>query len=110
MNECERREAQRYIMRIPLTFCPVTRGAAPPQRYGEIVDISPLGMCFLARNGAVVGETLRMFLKLPKDVMGKPSPEWCWTGGWSELRHLQIAISRSVCVLSGTMKPKNHPI
>lgn len=81
MNECERREAQRYIMRIPLTFCPVSRGAAPPQRYGEIVDISPLGMCFLARNGAVVGETLRMFLKLPKDVIGKPSPEWCWTGG-----------------------------
>jgi hypothetical protein len=70
----------RGTRRIPLTFRPVTHTGVSPQRYGNIVDISPLGMCFLTRNGAVVGETLQMFLRLPKDVIGKPSPEWCWTG------------------------------
>jgi hypothetical protein len=88
MDEWERRQAPRYVMRIPLTFRPATHVAASPRTYGEIVDISPLGVSFLTRNGAVVGETLQMFLKLPEEVIGKPSPEWCWTGRVVRVRPL----------------------
>lgn len=79
MEECERRHAQRYPMRIPLTFRPVTP-AKLPKCYGEIVNISPHGVCFSTYSAVATGTTLKVFLKLPKDVIGHPSPEWCWTG------------------------------
>jgi PilZ domain len=79
MNQCERRRVQRYIMRIPLAFRPLA-DVSNPQRYAEIVDISPFGICFSTHSHLPVGSGLQMFLKLPKEVIGKPSPEWRWWG------------------------------
>ena len=52
----------------------------------------------MTRNGTVVGEALQMFLKLPRDVIGTPSPEWCWTGRVLRVtpvgnRFVEIAVS-----------------
>lgn len=79
MEECERRHVQRYVMRIPLAFRPVTP-AGLPRCSGEIVNISPLGICFSTFTALATGTTVKVFLKLPQDVIGHPSPGWRWVG------------------------------
>jgi PilZ domain len=79
MEYCERRQTLRYVMRIPLNF----RELSSPQtakQFGEIINVSPGGVCFLARVTPSVGAAVGVFLKIPAEVIGKPSPEWQWTG------------------------------
>lgn len=79
MKECEKRHAQRYVMRTPLAFRPLT-SAKLPECSGEIVNISALGVCFSTYSALAVGTTLAVFLKLPEGVIGHPSPAWEWMG------------------------------
>jgi len=79
MDNCERRHTRRYMVRIPLNFQEYGKPSAP-KRFGEIVNISPYGVCFSTSVAPAVGQMLGIFLKLPKDVIGEPSPEWFWTG------------------------------
>jgi len=87
MQECERRRARRYMMQVPLAFrlpdLPNTSRCC-----GEILNISATGVCFSTHTPASRGTRLKVFLKLPKDVMGSPSPEWEWIGKVVYLRTL----------------------
>lgn len=79
MEHGERRRTRRYVVGIPLNF---REHAFPstPKHFGEIVNISPHGVCFSSSVAPAVGTTLSIFLKMPKEVIGTPSPEWCWIG------------------------------
>lgn len=79
MMDCERRYTQRYVMRVPFAFQPV----APVKLAvcsGEIIDISAHGMRFSTYSAVASGTTVKLFLKLPRDVIGRPSPAWRWLG------------------------------
>jgi hypothetical protein len=79
MQDLERRYARRYVMRIPLAFRPL-RSLEMPNQCGQIVDISACGICFSASNALSLGTTVGVFLKLPTNIVGKPAPEFTWTG------------------------------
>jgi PilZ domain len=79
METCERRRTNRYVIRIPLNFEEVP-SAKSTTKFGEINNLSPQGVCFSTKVVLAVGATVGIFLKVPEDVIGKPSPEWHWIG------------------------------
>jgi hypothetical protein len=74
----ERRFTQRLKMRIPLRIRPVGYSDAPSQAV-ESSDISARGFYFLTDLPLHVGSPLQVFLRMPREIAGKPSPEWCCT-------------------------------
>lgn len=87
MEECERRHAHRYAMRIPLAFRPVK-----PEGFrrcsGEIINISTDGVRFITDTAVSTGATIKVYLRLPRDVISRPSPEWEWMGNVVDVKSL----------------------
>lgn len=79
MEHCERRSTRRFVVKIPLNFREHA-SSSESKHFGEIVNISPHGVCFSTSAAPAVGATLGVFLKIPKEVIGNPSPEWYWVG------------------------------
>jgi hypothetical protein len=81
MEDCERRQMQRYVVEVPLAFHQVKQGNWP-KAFGRLLNISATGVCFSTHRACALssGMPVVVFLKLPKEIMGRPSPEWCWTG------------------------------
>jgi len=79
MQPCERRQTNRYVMRIPLNFQELAT-ARPVLHFGKIVNVSSSGICFSTDAAPKVGTSLGIFLKVPEEVIGKPSPSWHWIG------------------------------
>jgi hypothetical protein len=74
----DRRYTQRLKLRIPLRICSGHYSDAPPQAV-ESSDISARGFYFLTDLPLRVGSPLQVFLRMPREIAGKPSPEWCCT-------------------------------
>lgn len=81
MENAERRITRRYVIQIPTNFrvCGHPNPKAPKQ-FGEVIDISPLGISFTTSVTLTIGDNIEVFLKVPSDVIGRPSPEWAWIG------------------------------
>jgi len=81
MEDCERRRTERYQMQVPLTFRQVKSGNWP-KAFGRLLNISASGVCFSTHRVCALsrGAPIEVFLKLPQEIMGHPSPECCWTG------------------------------
>ena len=86
VESCERRQTNRYVIRIPVTF-QASASAAADMCFGEILNLSPGGICFSTSKALVVGNAVSVFLKVPPEVIGKPSPEWRWSG---QVVHVQL--------------------
>lgn len=74
----ERRHAQRYVIKFPLTFRALKRSGL--EDFGEVLDVSPLGIRLFTYSLLCVGETVEILLKIPEGVMGVPTPKWWWQG------------------------------
>jgi hypothetical protein len=79
MQDPERRCVKRYVIRVPLAFRS-RKSRDMPELFGEIVDVSPCGICFSTASPLDVGTPVDVLLKLPTNVIGRPSPEYIWTG------------------------------
>ncbi len=79
MEQCERRQTRRYVIRIPVNFREST-SPSDDMRFGEILNLSPGGVCFSTSKAPVAGTAVSVFLKVPPEVIGNPSPEWHWRG------------------------------
>jgi len=91
MDDCERRHAHRYAIRIPLAFRPL-QPEGFPRCSGEIVNISTDGVRFVTHTPLSGGAAVKVYLKLPQHVIGRPSPEWEWTGRVVDVRPLENKI------------------
>lgn len=78
MMDDERRYTQRLKMRIPLRVRPGGNSDAQSQAV-ESSDISARGFYFLTDLPLHVGSHLQVFLRMPREIAGRPAPEWCCT-------------------------------
>jgi hypothetical protein len=81
MEDCERRRTERYLIAVPVAFRQVKQGNWP-KAFGRLLNISATGVCFSTHRACALSIVVpvAVFLKLPKEIMGSPSPEYCWTG------------------------------
>lgn len=96
MEYPERRNAKRYLVRVPLRF----RWFSPPadsEHFGEMLDVSPHGVCFVSTIPLAVGSIVEVFLRLPEGILGRTSDEWRWLGKVVHARSL-IALDERTTV------------
>lgn len=84
-----------YILKIPLT---VQSLAAPgsPEQATESLDISSQGVRFATDLALSVGASVHVFLRMPKEVVQKPAPEWCCKGRIIHIRPNDLFGKRDV--------------
>ena len=79
MEHPERRITRRYTVQVPLNFR-LHKRSNNPFHFGEMIDVSSSGVSFSTKIALRAGELLDVFLSMPPDIMGRPSPEWQWVG------------------------------
>jgi hypothetical protein len=78
MKANERRYTPRFKLNIPLRARSVSIPESLPQSV-ECFDISERGLYFSTDLPLHVGSPVQMFFRMPEEVAGKLSPEWCCT-------------------------------
>jgi hypothetical protein len=78
MENTERRIARRYVVQIPLNFRSLG-SSQTPKHFGEMLDVSGLGVSFLTTTLLITGAAIEVYLKMPQEFLGCPS-EWQWIG------------------------------
>jgi hypothetical protein len=79
MEYPERRVGKRYVIQIPLNFREL-KSSSSTKEFGEIIDVSNLGVAFSTTAPITTGTMVEVFLRMPLDVLGRPSSEWQWIG------------------------------
>jgi hypothetical protein len=51
-----------------------------PYQVAESLNLSARGVSFATRFPLDVGTSIQLYLKVPEEVTGKPSSEWCCRG------------------------------
>jgi len=74
----DRRLAQRHNIKTALRVR-VWRSGLPEER-AESVNLSQGGILFLSDSRIAKGEVVEILLKMPEEVSGEPTNEWCCTG------------------------------
>src|SRR6267143_473741 len=75
MKKLQRHRPPRYLVRIPLRFRLLASPEMPDQ-IAESLNLSARGVSFATRFPLDVGTPIQLYLKVPKEITGKPSPEW----------------------------------
>src|SRR5713226_2902386 len=79
MKKLIRHRAPRYLIRIPLRFRLLASPEMPDQ-IAESMNLSARGVSFATRFPLAVGTPIQLYLKVPEEVTGRPSSEWCCRG------------------------------
>lgn len=79
MQESDRRHTPRFDLRVPLRIQPLD-SSGTPERQVESSNISSRGVYFATDLPLAVGTPLQMTLRMPEEVVGKPSREWSCNG------------------------------
>ncbi len=79
MQESDRRHTPRFDLRIPLSIQPLDSSGTPTKQVVSS-NISSRGVYFATDLPLRVGTPLQMTLRMPEEVVGKPSREWCCSG------------------------------
>lgn len=73
------RQNERFSLRVPLWIRPLDLPESAAQR-AETSNISATGLCLVSDLPLDTGTPVEIFLKMPKEIMGEPSKEWCCRG------------------------------
>ncbi len=79
MQSVERRMAPRFILKVPLLFCPSNTSAAREYKT-ESMNISICGTCFVTDLPVSVGQEVQVVLAMPEGLTGKPAMQSRYTG------------------------------
>lgn len=69
----------RYAMQIPLCVRPLDPAGSPPQIVMS-TNISSTGLYFASDTPFEVGTQVEILLRMPEEVVGRPSREWLCRG------------------------------
>ncbi len=99
MKKLIRHRAPRYLIRIPLRFR-LLASPEMPEQIAESLNLSARGVSFATRFPLAVGTPIQLYLKVPEEVTGKPSSEWCCRG---QVIHTRPVESNPGTLLVGVM-------
>lgn len=70
MSHSDRRLAPRYSLKIPLRFRDMEDRSDPEGHTGETLNISRTGLFFVARISLLLGSTVELALRVPRELSG----------------------------------------
>lgn len=79
MTTNDRRENQRFDVRVPLRFQPLVNPPAGNLR-AESINLSPRGIYFASDYPLRVGAQIEMHMRMPREVSGQPKDDVHCTG------------------------------
>jgi len=79
MSAKDRRFTPRHKLQIPLVIQSLTGSHAPSQNT-ESTDLSIRGFYFSSDESLEIGTPVKVLLRMPEQITGKPSPEWSCMG------------------------------
>ncbi len=78
MSPSDRRQLERFRLRVPLRFRPLGLASDPVEHFTEITNISRGGFFFVTSAPLQVGMPIEVTLKMPAEVTGgKPDEMHC---------------------------------
>ncbi|HEX4487280.1 MAG TPA: PilZ domain-containing protein [Terriglobales bacterium] len=75
----DRRFTPRHKLQIPLIIQPLVGSSASPQTT-ESTDVSIRGFYFSSNESFEIGTPVKVLLRMPEQITGRPSPKWSCMG------------------------------
>lgn len=75
MSPTERRQLERFRLRVPLRFRPLGLASSQAEHFAETANISRGGFFFVTSAPLQVGMPIEATLRIPAEVTGGPSDE-----------------------------------
>lgn len=79
MSAKDRRFTPRHKLQIPLIVQSLAVSNSPPQAT-ESSDLSIRGFYFSSEQSFEIGTPVKVLLRMPEQITGKPSPKWSCMG------------------------------